>query len=105
MLKVKPGGADLYASLNGTFFQLAHDVTAWSTGDVLRLEVRTIVPGTAHLTVYRNDTELFSYDDLEHFIADGQPGIGLNANAGGMSLDDWEGGDAALESRPSETMP
>jgi hypothetical protein len=105
MVKIKPGGADLYSSSNGTFFQLAHNVTAWATGDVLRLEVRTVAPSTAHLTVYRNETELFSYDDSDHFIASGQPGIGLNSNTEGMSLDDWEGGDTALAPRPAEPMP
>ena len=100
MVAVKPGGADLYSSSNGTFSQLAHDATDWATGDVLRLEVRTVAPSTARLTVYRNGTELFSYDDAEHFIASGQPGIGLLASTGGMSLDDWEGGDTVASSPP-----
>ena len=96
MVAVKPDGAYLYSSLS----QLAHDGTGWATGDVLRLEVRTVAPSTARLTVYRNGTELFSYDDAERFIASGQPGIGLRVSTGGMSLDDWEGGEGVTSSPP-----
>ena len=95
MVTVKPGGADLYASSNGVFAQLAHDATGWASGDVLRLEVRTVARNAAHLTVYQNGIELFSYDDTAYFIASGQPGIGLHDSTGDMSLDDWEGGDIA----------
>jgi hypothetical protein len=95
MVTVKPGGADLYASSNGVFAQLAHDATGWASGDVLRVEVRTASRNTAHLTVYQNGIELFSYDDTAYFIASGEPGIGLRDSTGDMSLDDWEGGDIA----------
>jgi hypothetical protein len=91
MVAVKPDGAYLYSSIA----VLAHDLTTWATGDVLRVEVRTIAPGTARLTVYQNGTALFSYDDVGHFVASGQPGIGLRSGTGGMSLDDWEGGELA----------
>jgi hypothetical protein len=93
MVTVKPDGAYLYVWSNGFFAQLAHDVTAWATGDVLRLEVNTVAPNTARLKIYRNGSALFSYDDAVHFVASGQPGIGLHDLAGSMSLDDWEGGD------------
>ena len=92
LAKVDPGGANLYSSSNGALTLLAHDDTVWATGDVLRLAVRTLGQTTAHLTVYRNGTELLSYDDAGSFIASGQPGIGLRAGTAGMSLDDWEGG-------------
>jgi hypothetical protein len=93
-LAVKPGGAFLYAYVGGAFYQLAHDPTLWSTGDVLRVEVRTIAPNTARLTVLRNGAVLFTHDDAAHFIADGQPGIGLWASAA-IALDDWATGIAA----------
>src|SRR5205814_6344601 len=92
LVTIKPGGADLYSWSNGALVRLAHDDTVWATGDVLRLAVRTLGQTTAHLTVYRNGNELLSYDDADSFIASGQPGIGLRAGAGSMSLDDWEGG-------------
>jgi len=92
LVRVNPGGTDLYSSGNNSFTQLVHDPRPWATGDIVRLEVRTIVRNTAHLAVYRNGTELFSYDDAASFIANGQPGIGLRAGITGMSIDDWEGG-------------
>jgi hypothetical protein len=92
LVTVKPGGADLYSWSNGSLTRLAHDDTGWATGDVVRLEVRTMVETTAHLTIYQNGIELLSYDDADSFIASGQPGIGLRSGTGGMSLDDWEGG-------------
>jgi hypothetical protein len=95
LARVNAAGVDLYSSLNGIFTQLRHDATSWASGDVLRLEVRTAPQNTAHLTVYQNGTELFSYDDAASFIAGGQPGIGLRAGVSGMSLDDWEGGELA----------
>ena len=101
MVAVKPDGAYLFSS----FSQLAYNATGWDPGDVLRLEVRTVTPNTAHLTVYQNGTALFSYDDTEHFVANGQPGIGLFASTAGMSLDNWEGGNTVLAPRPSGTTP
>ena len=95
MVTVRPDGAYLYAFSKVAFAQLAHDPTTWAIGDVLRLEVRTVAPNTARLTVYRNGSEVFSYDDAAHFVEGGQPGIGLHDNTGDMSLDDWEGGDIA----------
>jgi|ERR1044071_9943497 hypothetical protein len=92
LVTIKPGGADLYSWSNGALTRLAHDGTAWATGDVLRLAVRTVAETTAHLTVYQNGIELLNYDDSGSFIASGQPGIGLRSSIGGMSLDDWEGG-------------
>jgi hypothetical protein len=101
MVAVKPDGAYLYAS---PLAELAHDPTIWASGDVLRLEVQTVAPGTARLTVYRNATALFSYDDVGHFVASGRPGIGLHDSTGSMSLDDWEGGDIASGPNAHETM-
>ena len=43
----------LYSFVNGAFHQLVHDANGWSTGDTLRLEVRTVAANTARLTVYR----------------------------------------------------
>ena len=90
-LALKADGAYLYSFVNGAFHQLAHDGSNWSTGDTLRLEARTIATHTARLTVYRNGSPLFTYDDADHFIASGQPGIGLYATTA-ISLDDWQGG-------------
>lgn len=73
------------------FHELVHDGSNWSTGDTLRFEVRTIATSTARLTVYRNGSPLFTYDDADHIIPDGQPGIGLYATTA-ISLDDWQGG-------------
>ena len=56
--------------------------------------MRTVAANTARLTVYRNGTALFTHDDASHFIADGQPGLGLFATTA-ISLDDWRGGEAA----------
>jgi hypothetical protein len=83
--------------VNGVFHLLVHDPTIWATGDMLRLEVRTIAPNVARLTVHRNGTWLFNHDDASHFLAGGQPGIGLYATTA-IALDDWEGG--ALPSVP-----
>ena len=91
LARANPNGTDLYSSGN-SFTQLVHDPRPWTTGDVLRLEVQTLVRNTAHLTVYRNGTALFSYDDTANFVANGQPGIGLRAGVANMSIDDWEGG-------------
>ena len=90
-LALKADGAHLYSFVNGVFHELVHDGSNWSTGDTLRLEVRTIATSTARLTVYRNGSPLFTYDDADHFIPDGQPGIGLYATTA-TSLDDWQGG-------------
>ncbi len=79
--------------MNGVFHELVHDATGWATGDTLRLEVRTVATNTARLTVYRNGSALFTHDDASHFIASGQPGIGLFATTA-ISLDDWRGGEA-----------
>ena len=92
IIAIKSDGAYLYAFVSPNFFELMHDVTGWATGDVVRLEVRTVAGSTARLTVYRNGSQLFTYDDAAHFIAGGQPGIGLHA-ATAIALDDWEGGD------------
>jgi concanavalin A-like lectin/glucanase superfamily protein/putative esterase len=89
---IKPDGAYLYSFLNDTFSQLAHDATTWATGDVVRLEVRTVAANTARLTAYLNGRPLFTYDDTAYFIGSGHPGIGLYASAP-MSLDDWQGGE------------
>jgi Putative esterase len=91
-LVVRADGAHLYAFVSGTFYELVHDVTGWSTGDTLRLEVRTVAANTARLTVYRNGSTLFEHQDASHFIASGQPGIGLFATTA-VSFDDWRGGE------------
>jgi hypothetical protein len=96
-LAIKSDGSYLYSFVGGVFHLLVHDPTVWATGDTLRLAVRTIAPGTARLTVHRNGVLLVSHDDASHFIADGQPGIGLYATTA-IALDDWEGG--ALPSAP-----
>jgi hypothetical protein len=90
---VKTDGVHLYAFVGGAFHELSHDASGWSRGDTLRLEVRTVAPGTARLTVYRNGLALLTYDDSAHFIADGQPGIGIHASVPGISLEDWRGGE------------
>ena len=90
---VKNDGAYLYSVVNGVFHELVHDATPWSTGDILRLEARTVVTNTARLTVRRNDIVLFTHDDTAYFIPSGKPGIGMYAS-GAMALDDWEGGAA-----------
>lgn len=92
-LAIKEDGAHLYSFVNGVFHELVHDGTGWATGDTLRLEVRTVATNTARLTVYRNGSALFAHDDASHFIASGQPGIGLFATTA-ISLDDWRGGEA-----------
>jgi PKD repeat protein len=94
VVAVKPDGAYLYSFVGGAFYQLAHDATGWATGDVLRLEVRTVAAGTARLMVYRNGSQLLVHDDAEHFLDGGQPGIGLHASTL-IALDDWAGGDLA----------
>ena len=86
---VRPDGAYLYSS----FALLAYEPTAWATGDILRLTVRTVAPGLARLVLYRNGSPLLSYDDADRFVASGQPGIGLSAGTEAMSLDDWEAGE------------
>jgi hypothetical protein len=96
-LALKGDGAYLYSYVNGAFHLLVHDATIWATGDILRLEVRTVANGTARLKVLRNGVALFSHDDASHFIGSGQPGIGLYATTA-IALDDWEGG--ALPSVP-----
>jgi hypothetical protein len=101
---IKDDGAYLYSYLNGEFYQLVHEATPWSTGDVLRLEARTVATNTARLTVYRNGLVLFTHDDAAHFIANGQPGIGMYATAA-MALDDWEGGTLNSGSTPDTTPP
>jgi hypothetical protein len=88
---VKPDGAHLYSLSGGVFHALAHDATPWSTGDVLRLEVESVAPFAARLTVFRNGAPLFAHDDADHFLDGGRPGIGLHAT-GLVSLDDWAGG-------------
>src|SRR6185295_6531430 len=88
---VKPDGAYVYSYVNGVFHQLVFDPTPWATGDVLRLEARTVAANTARLTVYRNGSLLFTVDDADHFIASGQPGIGMYAGAA-VALDAWQGG-------------
>ena len=91
---LKPDGAYLYAFVDDVFYLLVHDTTAWATGNVLRLEVRTVAANTARLTLYRNGSPLFTYDEADAFIASGQPGLGLHASTT-MSLDDWTGGTLA----------
>ena len=90
-LAIKADGAYLYSFVNGAFHLLVHDTTGWSTGDTLRLEARTVAANVARLTVYRNGSPLFVYDDAGYFIESGDPGIGLFATTT-VSLDDWEGG-------------
>jgi hypothetical protein len=90
-LAIKADGAYLYAFVNGAFHLLAHDASDWTSGDTLKLEVRTVAANTARLVVHRNGSPILTHDDAEHFIATGQPGIGLYASTSG-SLDDWEGG-------------
>jgi hypothetical protein len=90
-LAIKGDGAYLYSFVNGAFHLLVHDPTGWSTGDTLRLEARTVAPNVARLTVYRNGSPVFAYDDAGYFIESGDPGIGLFATTT-VSLDDWEGG-------------
>jgi hypothetical protein len=92
LARVSDGGVDLYAWLSGTLVRLGHDSTLWTTGDILRLAVRNLGETTAHLTVYRNGVEVFSYDHVDSPITSGRPGIGLRSAVPGMSLDDWEGG-------------
>jgi hypothetical protein len=58
---------------------------------VLRLDVVTVATNTARLTVSRNGNGLVTVDDAAHFIANGQPGIGLYAGTA-VALDAWEGG-------------
>ena len=99
---MKADGAYLYALLNGSFYQLAHDPTSWSTGDVLKLSVRTVDTSTARLTVYRNGTPLFTHDEVTHFIGSGYPGIGLYASTA-VSLDDWQGGELSGAPEPPPT--
>jgi hypothetical protein len=89
---LKSDGVHLYSFVNGVFAELVHDATAWSTGDTLRLDVRTVSTGTARLTVSRNGTPLVTYDDAAHFIGSGNPGLGLYATTA-VSLDDWRGGE------------
>ena len=91
-LSVKSDGVDLYSFLNGEFYFLAHDSTHWASGDTLRLEVRTVGARVARLSVRRNGSVLFTYDDADHFIESGNPGIGLFATTN-VSLDDWRGGE------------
>lgn len=91
ILAVKSDGAYLYAFVNNAFYQLAYDPTLWSAGDTLKLSVQTVASSTARLVLYRNGNPLFTYDDSDHFIAAGQPGIGLFGSSA-TSLDDWEGG-------------
>jgi hypothetical protein len=93
---VKADGVYLYALVNGVFYQLVQGVTPWATGDVLRLAVQTIGSATARLTIYRNENVLFTYDDAEHFIESGQPGIGLHATTS-VALDDWAGGELTAD--------
>jgi hypothetical protein len=90
---IKPDGSYLYSYVGGVFHLLAHDATVWATGDALRLEVVTVAASTARLTVSRNGEALVTVDDAAHFIASGQPGIGLYASTS-VALDGWEGGDA-----------
>jgi hypothetical protein len=91
VVAIKPDGAHLYSFMNSVFHELAHEATSWSTGDILRLEVRTVAANTARLTVYRNGSPLVTTDDTAYFIANGQPGLGLYASTS-MALDDWQGG-------------
>jgi hypothetical protein len=93
-LAIKGDGAYLYSFRNGQFHLLATDTTAWTTGDTVRLEVRTVAANVARLSVYRNGSLLFTHDDAVHFIESGRPGIGLFASTD-VSLDDWEGGTLA----------
>ena len=89
MAVIKSDGTYLYSS----FALLGHDATTWATGDISRLAVRTVAPGLARLVLYRNGSPIFSYDDADHFVASGRPGIGLSAGTEGISLDDWEAGE------------
>lgn len=93
MARVTAAGATLNSSIDGVFTELASNPSAWAPGDVLRLSVQTVSRNVAHLVVYRNNIEVFHYDDVGAFIASGQPGIGLRAGTIGISLDDWEGGE------------
>ena len=102
VVAIKPDGAHLYAFVNYVFHELVHEATPWATGDILRLEVQTVAANTARLTVYRNGSPLVTTDDTAYFIANGQPGLGLNASTA-MALDDWEGG--GDESRPATSSP
>jgi len=94
-LAVKADGAYLYAFVNGAFYLLAHDTGSWTSGDTLKLEVRTVAANTARLIIYRNGTPVLTHDDAAHFIGRGQPGIGLYASTS-VFLDDWEGGTLPL---------
>jgi hypothetical protein len=101
---VKADGAYLYSFVNDVFHELVYDTTLWVTGDILRLEVQTVAANTARLTVYRNGSALFTYDDAEYFIASGQPGIGVYATAA-MALDEWEGGELEPDQPPLPPTP
>jgi len=101
---IKSDGAHLYSHVNQLFHELVHDATPWSTGDVLRLEVRTVAAGTARLTIYRNGTPLLAHEDALHFIESGRPGIGLYAS-GAMALDDWRGGEVDAGAPPPPPPP
>ena len=96
---VKADGVHLYAFVNGVFYQLVHNPTQWVTGDVIRLAVQTVAANTARLVLYRNGSVLFGYDDATHFIASGQPGIGLHTMAA-VRLDDWTGGELTSDLPP-----
>ena len=102
---IQHDGAYLYSFLNGQFDLLAHDATTWATGDTLRLEVRTVAANVARLTVRRNGSVLFTYDDAAHFIESGYPGIGIFATTA-VSLDDWRGGELnGIEESPATPPP
>lgn len=73
-----------------TWTGLQLTTTAWTSGDVLRAEIRT-VGTTAVINVYRNGTLITTYTDSTP-IASGSAGLSYSSATTTRSLDDWEGG-------------
>jgi hypothetical protein len=91
---IKADGAHLYAFVHDVFYELVHDPTVWEMGDVVRLEVQTVAPEIARLTLRQNGVTLVTLDEGDHFLAQGQPGLGLYA-LDMVALDAWAGGELA----------
>ena len=102
---VKSDGAHLYVFVNGSHHEIGKDPTAWTTGDMLRLEVRTVAASTARLSVLRNGEVLFTYDETTAFIADGHPGVGVYAISAPLAVDDWSGGSLGASPPPPPPPP
>jgi hypothetical protein len=73
--------------LSGAYQNLALYTSAWTDGDVLRLEAQG-----SSLRVYRNGTQIgTTFTDAN--IASGSPGIDYSSSVSALTMDDWEGGD------------